>query len=82
MTDTSDDPLGSLDVYLRFQGVNPATAAPDVLAQYVEEFDMAVAKRRATPPMGEIFKPKRTGAKQGDFKIAWPSGTANGFGGP
>jgi hypothetical protein len=70
MTDTNEGPLRSLDEYLRYQGIDPATAAPDVLAQFLEEFDKAVAKRRATLPMGEIFKPKRTAAKHGDFKIA------------
>jgi hypothetical protein len=67
---TSEDDLNTFDRYLRLQGVDPATTEQDVLAQFREEFDAMMAKRLATPSMGEIFKPKATGAKQGEFKIA------------
>jgi hypothetical protein len=67
---TDEDPLSSFDQYLRSQHVDPATTATDVLAQFREEFDKAVAKRAATPPMGEIFKPKEGGLKQGEFVYA------------
>jgi hypothetical protein len=65
----SEDPLSRFGQYLRSQHVDPATTA-DVLAQYRDEFDKAVAKRAATPPMGEIFKPKEGGLKQGEFIYA------------
>ena len=67
---TSEDDLNTFDRYLRCQGIDPVTTTPEVLAQFREVFDEAMAKRLATPPMGEIFKPKPTGAKQGEFKIA------------
>ena len=67
---TSEDDLNNFDRYLRYQGIDPKTTKPDVLAQYREAFDQAMAKRLATPPMGEIFKPKNAGAKRGEFKIA------------
>jgi hypothetical protein len=64
----SEDDLNTFDGYLRYQGIDPKTAAPEVLEQFRAVFEEAKAKRAATPPMGEIFKP--TGAKQGEFKIA------------
>jgi hypothetical protein len=67
---TSEDDLNTFDRYLRYQGIDPATTAPDVLTQFREVFDEAMAKRLATPPMGEIFKPKAASAKQGESKIA------------
>lgn len=48
----SEDDLNTVDGYLRYQGVDRATTAPDVLAQYLDEFDKAIAKKAATPPMG------------------------------
>jgi hypothetical protein len=67
---TSEDDLDTFDGYLRYQGIDPKSAAPEVLEQFRTVFEEAKAKRAATPPMGEIFKPKATGAKQGEFKIA------------
>ena len=67
---TSEDDLNTFDGYLRYQGIDPKTTKPDVLTQFREAFDEAMAKRLATPPMGAIFKPKNAGAKQGEFKIA------------
>ena len=46
--------------------------ADDTFERYLRNqgIDPAMAKRLATPPMGEIFKPKSSGAKQGEFKYA------------
>jgi hypothetical protein len=66
----SEDDLNTWEGFLRYQGVDPATAAPDVLAQFREAFDEAMAKRLTTSPMGEIFKPKPEGAKPCEFKYA------------
>jgi hypothetical protein len=67
---TSEDDLNTFDRYLRYQGIDPKSAMPEVLEQFRAVFEEAKAIRAATPPMGEIFKPKPTGAKQGEFKIA------------
>src|SRR5260370_2644740 len=66
----SEDDRNAFDRYLRLQGIDPATTTSEVLEQFRAVFEEAKAIRAATPPMGEIFKPKPTGAKQGEFKIA------------
>ena len=67
---TSEDDRNAFDSYLRLQGIDPKSATPEVLEQFRAAFEEAKARRAATPPMGEIFKPKNTGAKRGEFKIA------------
>jgi hypothetical protein len=66
----SEDDLDTFEEYLRYQAIDPTTASPEVLGQFRAAFEEAIAKRAAITPMGEIFKPKPTGAKQGEFKIA------------
>lgn len=66
----SNDDLNTFEGYLRYQAIDPATTTPEVLAQFREVFDEAMAKRFATPPMGQLFKPKPDGQKPGEFKYA------------
>jgi hypothetical protein len=46
---TSEDDLNNFDRYLRYQGIDQKTTEPDVMHQFTDEFDRAIAKRSEPP---------------------------------